>query len=353
MRWTVVVPGALVPAPIAADVIGAARAPQLARLIARARAEAPVAASPSTVGATQWSWLWRRFSGRDDMPITAPYAWRALNASNPPSKIDTGVLWQSDPVHFVVARDHLLVVPLDGADALDRSETMALAAEAQACAHTFGAHLRVIDRHWFMEFEPPWSLQAVPLDVALGASIQHLLPTGDDSARWRRLLTEIQIAWHHHPVNAAREERGARRVNGLWLHGGGREVALPSSRLLQLASDDPATHGWALASGVSATSVLPAATELSARGDALAIWPQLFTAFKAEAWHPWTEAMGRFDAWFAGLAQRAFADGIEVELVLCGRQLVRTVLLTPSDGWRLWRRLTPTTVLAEPLTEDQ
>jgi hypothetical protein len=351
MRWTVVVPGALLPAPIAADVIGAARAPQFARLIARARIEPPVPATPSTLGAAHWSWLWRRFAGRDDCPVTAPYAWRALGDAGLDGADDDGTLWQADPLHFALARDHLLALPMDGDDRLTREEALALAAEADACARGAGARLRLGERCGFLHVEAPWELQAAPLDAVVGESIQDRLPVGRDSARWRRLLTEIQIAWHHHPVNAAREARGARPVNGLWLHGGGAAGALPGCGLAQVACDEAAVQGWALAAGVPPAEVGPASTALRVRGDALAVWPQLFAACKAEAWQAWLTQFAVFDAWLDDCARGAFAAGAEVQLVLCGRQQTRTLLLGRADGWRLWRRAEAGALLSEPALE--
>ena len=347
MRWTVVVPGALLPAPIAADVIGAAAAPHLARLVARARIGAPQSAATATAGAAHWGWLWRRFAGRDDVPVTAPYAWRALNESDLQADADDSLLWQADPVHFAVARDHVLAVPLDDADALDHAETIALASEAEACARTMDVRLRVLDRHWFIRFDRPWSLVATPLDAALGESIQPLLPTGPDSARWRRLLTEIQIAWHHHPVNAAREARGARAVNGLWLHGGGAYTTFPACGLTQVASDEPAVRGWALAAGVPAAAVAAEATAITARGDALILWPRLLTSSRAEAWHAWLAGLAALDAWLDRFARHAFASGAEVELVLCGSRQTRTMVIGAGDRWRIWRNIPLVDVMTE------
>lgn len=348
MRWTLVVPGALVPAPIATDVMAAAHAPRLARLIARARIGAPQATSSATLGAAHWGWLWQRFAGRDDVPVTAPAAWHALDPADRLGDIAPGTVWQAEPIHFAVARDHMLALPLTDADALDASEAAALVAAAQACAHAAGARVQVFDHHWFMRFDTPWQLQAAPLDVALGASIQDLLPHGADRARWRRLLTEIQIAWHHHAVNAAREERGARAVNGLWLHGGGQLPALPPCGFGQVACDEPAVRGWAQAAGVPPDSVTALAADLAPQGNALAVWPHLFAACKADAWHPWLAALAGLDAWLAPLAQRAQAVGAQIELVLCGRTRTRSIVIDGGNRWRLWRRADLAATFGEP-----
>jgi hypothetical protein len=182
-------------------------------------------------------------------------------------------------------------------------------------------------------------LQAAPLDVALGESVQPHLPQGEDAAAWRLLLTEVQIAWHHHPVNAARDERGAAPVNGLWLHGGGRHAALPASGLAQVAAHDPAVRGWAQAAGAAiVTEGIEIDAGDSTRGDALTLWPDLFEACKADAWGGWLPLAAQFDGWLGALAQRAFARGASIELVLAGRSQTRTLRLASGDRWRPWRR---------------
>ena len=343
MRWSVVVPGALVPAPLAADVIGAASLPQLARLVSRSVCADAQTVHASCDGAAHLGWLWQRFSGHDTAPITAPYAWRGLQTDVLPAD---AALWQADPVHFAFARDHMLVTSLTD---LAPDEAHALAAEARDSTQATGATLHVVDPHWFLAFDPPWSLQTTPLAAALGESVQHHLPEGDDSGRWRKLLTDIQISWHQHPVNQAREARGAVEVNGLWLHGGGPLCPLPPSGLAQVTSDDPVVRGWALATGVLPDRVRAGETAPSADGDLLTDWPHLFETFKADAWGAWLPQIARLDAWFSAFAERAFAAGAEVELVLCGRRHARTLRLAAGDRWRPWRRQSVVAAFSEPV----
>lgn len=74
---------------------------------------------------------------------------------------------------------------------------------------------------WFVR--APASVQMVThaLDAAAGRALRMLLPEGPDAARWRRWLSEIQMLFHEHPVNVAREHTGAASVNSVWFSGGG------------------------------------------------------------------------------------------------------------------------------------
>lgn len=343
MRWTVVVPGALVPAPLAADVIGAAVMPNLTRLVARSACSEAQPMHTSCDGAAHLGWLWQRFSGRDSAPVSAPYAWAALRAID--GSPVPATLWCADPVHFAFARDHMLVSELTD---LVADEAQALAAAARESVQAAGAELHVIDGHWFIAVARPWSLQTTPLAVAIGESVQHHLPEGEDSGRWRKLLTEVQISWHQHPVNQAREVRGAVEVNGLWLHGGGPFAALPDCGLAQVASEDPVVRGWALAAGVAPDQVRTDESS-AAGGNRLADWRHLFATFKAEAWGAWLPLIAQFDAWLGPLSVQAFGTGAEVELVLCGRRHTRMLRLSAGDRWRAWRRQSLTDAFSEPV----
>lgn len=54
-----------------------------------------------------------------------------------------------------------------------------------------------------------------------GQDIGDWWPTGAAWQPWRRLLNELQMTWHEHPVNEARSARGQAPINGVWLYGGG------------------------------------------------------------------------------------------------------------------------------------
>lgn len=54
-----------------------------------------------------------------------------------------------------------------------------------------------------------------------GQDVGDWWPTGAQWQPWRRLLNEIQMTWHEHPVNETRQENGQAPINGVWLYGGG------------------------------------------------------------------------------------------------------------------------------------
>ncbi len=344
MRWFVVIPGALVPAALANDVLSAFANRSLAAQLAHAR----LSNEPSLVaGATHWSWIWHQYGGIGQ-PITAPYAWRALNHSSAVEAHSEVALHHADPVHFAFARDHLIVKSLTPTP-VTATEAQALAADAEPAVRDAGATLRVVGAsHWFLSFRPDWSLDTVPLDAALAESVSDVMPAGSDASRWRKLLNDVQIGWHQHAVNAAREERGDRTINSLWLHGGGVWRSLPRAPFAAIASNGPVLRGWALASGLAPASLFKDDATPPARGDVLSLWRDLLEPARFEAWGDWLAALQDIEARLASLLRRSLDAGYrELVLVLCGRQQVRRVTLSAHDRYAFWRRSSMSSVFAE------
>ncbi|HTT12866.1 MAG TPA: hypothetical protein VMG60_18490 [Burkholderiaceae bacterium] len=349
MSYFVVVPGALVPASIAPRLLARAKLPRLARKLQRALVEEPVHMSGD--GAAHLDWLWSRFGAPAARPVTAPYAWRALNHASALEMPSDQPIWHADPVHFAFARDHILVAGFDRASAIAPDESRELAAEAAALLAGFGASLRVLDAsHWFLSFDPPWQqITTVAFDAALGRSLERVLPAGDAAARWRKLLTEVQIAWHQHPVNRRREAAGVQTINGLWLHGGGAWRELPRRAFGAVATDDAVVRGWALASGVAPSALLPLEGKPAGDTASLVYLPLLHPLASQNEWDGWLDALLQLDARIEDHVAHAFAHGSgEVVLVLTGREVVRSVSLRRSDTARIWRRNSIAELFSEP-----
>jgi hypothetical protein len=343
MRWTVVVPGALLPSAIAADVLAGAQAPWLMQVLGRAAVEPAAAVAPP--GAMHFSWLWQQFGGSGE-PVTAPYALRALDAGADPG----AQCWHIDPVHFAFARDHLLVAPLDTSPTAEEEPVLAahlrealgeLSARASPRLHLHGGQ-------WLLTLAQPWSMQATPLDGALGHSAYEHWPRGTDAAFWRRLLTDVQMRWHQEPLNEAREARGAQSVNALWLHGGGAWAELPSRPFDAVVGGDAVLRGWALASGLPREALYDEGAAATARGDVVSLCRDLLVPAQFGAWGQWLDRLCRLESTLHGLHAACFAaGGDELLLVLCGRRRCRIARLRRGDRWRLWRRAPTAPLLAE------
>jgi hypothetical protein len=71
------------------------------------------------------------------------------------------------------------------------------------------------------------------------ASVYDLMPQGSDAAELRRLMTEIQMVLHDHPVNRQRQRHGILAVNALWFSGNGK-LDLVTQQLAQRVISDSA-----------------------------------------------------------------------------------------------------------------
>ena len=155
---------------------------------------------------------------------------------------------RADPVHLRVMRDRLAVVPGEAFD-LSREEADALCAALNA--HFPGLDLTASGaRHWCARLEA--SMAGSALDS--GAPLE---PPKAAAA----LINEVQMVLHAHPVNEAREARGAPAVNSVWLWGAGRLPASAHCSWQSVAADDPALLGAARLAGARHRVLPPSAVE--------------------------------------------------------------------------------------------
>jgi hypothetical protein len=249
---------------------------------------------------------------------------------------------RADPAHLQAGRTDLV---------LARTRALALsAAEAQALTaslnHHFGAEglrfVAPVAQRWYLRMDAPPALATTPAHAAIGRSIDALLPRGEDALRWHRRLNEVQMLLHEHPVNAAREARGAEPVNSVWLWGGGRMPACRMSAALDVWSDSALAGALARCAGIP-RHALPASGEawLGTAGDG-----RHLVAFDEESTPAPAGAEARLDrlerGWFAPLLA-ALRSGVLSEIVLITQQSAQRLCFAASrsDLWRFWRRAIP------------
>ncbi|MEG1832901.1 MAG: hypothetical protein RR240_06120 [Burkholderiaceae bacterium] len=329
-------PGALLPARIAPDVLRAAALPVLGALLngAQAPISNPLVATEAMAGAAHLAWLWQVFAHRSDLPVTAPYAWAALGGP----ALSTEV-WRVRPCHFALARDHMLLDALAD-DAPSAAEIDARSAALRVAARDAGFMLQQFDHHWFLTRKTPWPVQARPWESQLGATIGPESVAGESQLEWRKLLNDVQMSWHVAGLNDEREAADRRPINGVWIDGGGRHQRLSPSNFHAVLADDEAIRGWALATGMQSTWVRPLQDHWpdSPRGDILAVLPDLLAAHRNEDWGDWLAALPALEARIERLIEAARGRGIDtVVLAATGRETARTVIKT-DPGWRFWRR---------------
>jgi hypothetical protein len=159
------------------------------------------------------------------------------------------------------------------------------------------------------------------------------LPEGEHARAFRKLQNEVQMLWHEHPINEARQARGLQPVNSCWLWGGAGPAA-PTGRV-------------AIAGGTQWMAALapeprqPDAQQLIAQPGA-AMLADLIAPAQVGDWADWLARMQRIEQdWLAPLLA-ALKDGRigSVQLVLSHRLGTLTATSSKLAQRKFWRKPT-------------
>ena len=180
--------------------------------------------------------------------VARQHDWPAA-AFRGPARADTYLLC-ADPVGLAVNGD-AVVLDTDAADDLDAAQAAALIAVLNAHFAQDGLTIEAVTpTQWVLALPDAVQVGTTAPRRAHRRSIEALLPQGDDARRLKRIGNEAQMLLHETPVNQARLGDGRAPINGLWLWGGGRRVAVPrQTRALRVFSDTAHVAGLAAASG--------------------------------------------------------------------------------------------------------
>lgn len=250
------------------------------------------------------------------------WPWAALQAAADGVATAQGVWGLLTPAHWHVGREHIsLADPLALDLSVDESHALFDAVrplfedgpDAHGGIGTAAVHWAAALR-WYLAHDHLADLPCASIDRVIGRNIDVWL-RGDAQAtpeqlartRWvRRLQNEVQMLLHQHPVNEAREARGALPVNSFWLSGCGRAQAA----VADVTVDD-----------------------------------RLRAPLLAEDWAAWADAWRALDAEVLGLLAGHTARGEAVALTLCGERGWQRYDTVPRS---LWQRLGERFKTAEP-----
>jgi hypothetical protein len=273
--------------------------PALSRLLARLTPSAVDDAdeytlSPPHERALAAAWGWQGADG------AFPFAAHAAAAD----RIDVGGRpWGLlTPAHWEVGRDSVALAD-PAALELGEAESRALfdavrpLFESEGYAMAWGAPTR-----WYGAHESLDGLPTASLDRVIGRNVELWVRNGPAEPAQvkliRRLQSEVQLMLYPHPINEAREARGALTVNSFWLSGCGRAQAADPTvvtvddrlRAPLLASDWAA---WAEAWRSLDDGPLAALLAQAARGDdvVLTLCGERHAQRYARAARPWWQRL--------------------------------------------------------------
>ncbi len=261
------------------------------------------------------------------LPV-APLTWLA-DTGTP----GAGYLMRIDPVHLRADQSSLRLYD-SHAFSIEPGEAQELAAAFNDLYRDRGWQLEaVMPTRWYLALaDPPVLETRSPADCA-GRDINELLPGGADRREWHALLNEVQMLFHAHPVNTARERRGEPAINSIWPWGGGVLPAEVETSLASVIADQPLVMGLAQLAGIPRRDLPAEAVELAAElgdGTHLVVIDALATAAHYADAEAWAAGLLQLEtAWFRPL----------LEMVGAGR--VGQLDLCPVNGrcYRVSRRL--------------
>ena len=171
-----------------------------------------------------------------------------------------------------------------------------------------------------------------------------LLPQGADALLVHGWVNEIQMLLHEHPINAAREARGALAVNSLWLWGAGRLVQ-PAASLGQAACGRKTRccAGWrgraacrCMRRRQAPKTGLPTPRRAST-GSCSMPWKRSHAKTRQPTGRNTPSDWERL--WFAPLLAALSARRLsKLTLATHHRGQMLRFSIAPSDLWKVWRR---------------
>ncbi|MGM0680140.1 MAG: hypothetical protein ACQESY_09780 [Pseudomonadota bacterium] len=227
---TVFVPGLLGPQPVLSQLSSA----ELPDFVALEKALSRADINPDPIN-DAYAGLFQLFGIEPDASGDYPAA--AICQSVQQLQLDNFCL-RADPVHLqadmssAVLRAHQEL-------RLDVDEAHQLVESINQHLHQDGLQLVMGQpHHWYLSLPAAPEVATSPLPSLLLQDINPHLPRGDSAAEWRRLMNEVQMLLHDHPVNQQRAAEGRLTVNSLWLWGGGHKPHKSAVRWQQVYTDD-------------------------------------------------------------------------------------------------------------------
>lgn len=220
------------------DEEGAGRPPRLARLAGRGSVlKRQIEAGQGALNAAVLDALQLRNDA-------AKYPSAAVIRTGATGERAVGFWLRAQPIHFAAGLDRLTTVPLQGAARMSPAERAALSPILSDHLQSTGLQLHEgADGEWLLCSEAPLQVQTVTPEFAAASPRAEILPRGQDAGGLRRLMTEMQMLLHDHPVNRSRESRGLPVLNAIWVHGEGMLSEVRSASLPEASGDDVYLRG--------------------------------------------------------------------------------------------------------------
>ena len=332
---TLVLPFALPLPEFAPDLVRAMNTPALSALLSRTSSVNRAPPATTTHALPHETWLAHALGlGASSRVEVAVAAMRGFGLAP-----DGGTWYVVTPGHIQIARSHLTLADPRQL-ALGEDDSRALFAAAATLCEEIGHQLRYGDAHtWFLRADEWTGFDTASPDTVVNMDLTDFMPKGQKAQAYRRLQNEVQMAWHAHPANAAREARRLPIVNAFWVWGASsstRSTGSAPAPMPPMASH--AAPGWLAALGGRRLETLERLDEVLAT-DGMVVVGTLAEAAQAADWGTWLQVMQHLeDKLFAPLLA-AVKDGRvnKLHMVLSSREGLLEATTSAMAQRKFWR----------------
>lgn len=263
----------------------------------------------------------------------------------------------ADPVHLQAGSDHARLVPAAALQLSEEDADVLITALNRLVSDDGIDFSRGRSAgHWYLSGLPAAALASWPTHVIAHRNAGDFVQRHADAAAWQRLMTEVQMLLHAHPLNSDRDERGLPAINGVWFWGGAQLPAQqpaqppvrqsssnPSPCLTRLFSDDLFAVGLAQHVGISVQPLLNA-SEIMQQQDKLAesiviVDTSLYSAWLSGDAEAIQTSRAHCEALWLPLLQSALAAGCFSQVVVDGCNEQALVLANQPRRGSWFRRL--------------
>ncbi|MDK6080281.1 hypothetical protein [Massilia varians] len=329
---TLVLPHLLPLPEFAPDLVRALQTPALAALLSRTSAFDRQAAPDTARALPHEQWLARTLGlSPEGQPAFAAAAMRGFGLD------PAGGTWYIvNPAHIQIARSHSMMADLRHLG-LSEDESRSLYEAARPLCEEIGHPLRYGDAQtWFLRADDWSGIEAATPDTVVGMDLSDFVPRGKQALPLRRLQNEVQMLWHTHPVNAAREERRLPGVNSFWLWGAASDAPRAAGRVASIG-----VPGWVRGLSSQAIPSLDSLDGALAQ-DGLLVVGILADAAIASDWGTWVQQVQHLEEKLFAPLHAALVQGRvkQLKLVLSNRETLAELTTTAMAQRKFWRRPT-------------
>jgi len=151
----------------------------------------------------------------------------------------------ADPVHLRADLDHAVLASSVDLDISEQESELLCDALNQHFNQDGLTFFRASKDQWFVSAKNKIRMKTTSLADATGRNVNFILPQGEDSRHWKKVLTEAQMLLHSHDINSIRENSAQQSINSLWFHGSGELPEYGNAKIASVCSDNHMLKGLA------------------------------------------------------------------------------------------------------------